>query len=157
MENQQVMTSTVTRPAAVFIPAAGTYRAGHRPTIPAATRHLFGLTVHDPFTMADEEIHNADPVQESLARATISAVSFRTADPSRGWAVRSARFLAAGAYPDINVTSGRADQADGHWPVRGRCRRAGRTGRVELAGHGPRLVAGSWRRAHGLFSGGGGR
>ena len=143
MENQQVMTSTVTRPAAAFIPAAGTYRAGHRPTIPAATRHLFGFTVHDTFTVADGEIHIADPVQESLARGTISAVSFRTAGPSRGSAVRSARFLA--------VTSERADQPDVYWAVRRRCRRAGRTGRVELAGHGPRLVVGSWLRAHGLI------
>ena len=159
MENQHVMTSTVTRSAAVFILAAGPSGvAGHRPAIPAATRHLFAFTVHDTFGIADGEIHilPADPVRESLARATISAASFCTANPSRDSAVRSAR-LPADAYPGTTVTSGRVDQADGHWPVRGRCRCAGRTGRVEPAGQGPRLVAGSWRRAHGLFSGGGGR
>jgi polyisoprenoid-binding protein YceI len=157
MENQHVMTSPVIRPAAVVIPAAGTYRvAGHRPTIPAATRHhLFGFTVHDTFGMADGRIHIADPVRESLARATIPA-SFRTVDPSRDPAVRSARFLGADAYPDITFTSERVSQADGHWPARGRCRCAGRTGRVELARQGPRLVAGSWLRAHGLFSAGDG-
>ena len=56
---------------------------------------------------------------------------------------------AAGAYPDIAFASERVDQADGHWPVRERCRCAGRTGRVELAGQRPRLAAGSWPRAHG--------
>ena len=138
MENQHVVTSPVTRSAAVVIPAAGTYRlAGHRPAIPAATRHLFGFTVHDTFGMADGEIRIADPVRESLARATISAAIFRTANPSRDSAVRSARFLAAGAYPDITLTSERMDQADGHWPVRGRCWCSGRTGRVELEGAGP--------------------
>jgi polyisoprenoid-binding protein YceI len=156
MENQQVMTSPVTRSAAVVIPAAGTSRvAGHRPAIPAATRHLFGFTVHGPFGMAGGEIHIAGPVRQSLARATICAVSFRAASPSRDPAVRSARFP-AGAYPDSTFTSGRVDQAGGHWPVRGRCRCAGWTGRVELAGQGPRLVAGSWPRAHGLFSAGAG-
>ena len=157
MENQHVMTSPVTRSAAVVIPAAGTSRvAGHRPTILVATRYLFGFTVHDPFGMADGEIHIADPVRESLARATICAASFRTASPSRDLAVRSARFLAAGAYPGITFTSGRVDQADRHWPARGRCRCAGRTGGVEPAGQGPRLAAGGWLRAHGLFSAGGG-
>jgi hypothetical protein len=54
MENQHVVTSPVTRPAAVVIPAADTYRvAGHRPTIPAATRHLFAFTIYDTFGMAD--------------------------------------------------------------------------------------------------------
>jgi hypothetical protein len=62
MENQHVVTSPVTRPAAVVIPAAGTYRvAGHRPTIPAATRHLFAFTIYDTFGMADGEIHIAEP------------------------------------------------------------------------------------------------
>jgi polyisoprenoid-binding protein YceI len=100
MENQHVMTSPVTRSAADVIPAAGTNRlASHRPTTSAATRHPFGFTVRDPFGMADGEIHIVDPVRESLARATISAASFRTANPSRDSAVRSARFLAAGAPP----------------------------------------------------------
>ena len=67
--------------------------------------------------MADGEIHIADPVRESLARATISAAIFRTANPSRDSAIRSARFLVAGACPDITLTSERMDQADGHWPV----------------------------------------
>jgi polyisoprenoid-binding protein YceI len=159
MENQQVMPSPVTRSAVVVIPAAGTSRvAGHRLTIPAATRHLFGLTVHGPFGMADGEIHIADPVRESLARATICAASFSSASPSRDPAVRSARFPAAGAYPDMTFTSERVDQAGGHWPACGRCRCAGRTSRVELAGQGPRPVAGGWLRVHGLFlAGGGGR
>ena len=62
------MTSPVTRPAAVVIPAAGTYRAaGPRPPRPAATRHLFGFTAHDPFGMADGEIHIAGPAREFLA------------------------------------------------------------------------------------------
>jgi hypothetical protein len=142
MENQHVMTSPVTRPAAMVIPAADTYRvAGHRPTIQAATSHPFRI---------------AGPVRESFARAAICAVSFRAASPRRNPAVRPARFLAAGACPDIAFTSERVDQADGHWPVRWCCRYAGRTGHVELAGQGPRLVAGKWPRAHGLFSAGGG-
>jgi polyisoprenoid-binding protein YceI len=157
MENQHVMTSPVTRPAAVVILAGGTYRvAGHHPTIPAATRHLFGFTIRHTFGMADGEIHIAD-LQESLARATISAASVHTANSSRDSAVRSARFLATGAYPDITFTSERVDQAGGQWPVRGRCRCAGRTGRVELAGQSPRLVAGGWLRGWTVLGGGGGR
>ncbi len=62
---------------------------------------------------------------------------------------------AAGAYPGITVTSERVDQADGCWLVGGRCRCAGRSGRVELAGQGPRLVAGSWLHTHGLIPAGG--
>jgi hypothetical protein len=90
MENQHVMTSPVTRPAAVIVPAASTHRvARHRPTIPAATRHLFGFTIRHSFGTADGKIHIADPVRESLARATISAASVRTANPSRDSAVRS--------------------------------------------------------------------
>ena len=69
--------------------------------------------------MADGEIHTADPVRESLARAATSAASFRAANPSRDSAARSARFLAADAYPDITLTSEHMNQADGHWPVRG--------------------------------------
>ena len=153
--NQQVMTSTVSRPAAVFIPAAGTYRAGHRPTIPAATRHLFSFTVHDTFGMADEEIYIADPVRESLARATISAVSFRTANPRRGPAVRSARFLAVGAYPDITVPSERVDQADGHCLVRGRCRCAGRAAGLSWRGRTPGWWPAAGCDAHGLIPAGG--
>lgn len=153
------MTSPVTRSAAVVIPAAGTSRvAGHRPTITAATRHLFGFTVHGPFGMADGEIHIADPMRESLARATICAASFRTASPSRDPAVRSVRFPAAGAHPDMTFTSESVDQAGGHWLVRGRCRCAGRTGQAERAGQGPRLVAGGWLHIRALFlAGGGGR
>ena len=64
---------------------------------------------------------------------------------------------AVGAYPDITFTSERMDQADGHWLVRGRCRFAGRTGRIELAGQPPRPVVGSWLRALGQFSAGRGR
>lgn len=85
MENQHIMTSPVTRPTAVAIPAGDTGRvAGRRPTIPAATRHLFGFTVHDPFGLADGEIHIADPVREYLARATISAASFPHRQPQPG-------------------------------------------------------------------------
>ncbi len=158
MENQHVMTSSVTRPAAVVVPAAGTHRvAGHRPTIPAAARRLFGVTVRYTFGMADGEIHIADPVRESLAQATISDASVHTANPSRGSAARSARFLAIDAYPGITFTSERVDQAGGHWPVRGRCRCARRTGRVEPAGQGPRLVAGGWLRTWTVLGGGGGR
>jgi hypothetical protein len=63
---------------------------------------------------------------------------------------------AADVYPEIAFTSEGVDQADGHWPVCGRCRCAGRSGRVGLAGQGSRLVAGRWPCAHGLFSAGDG-
>ncbi len=94
--------------------------------------------------MADGEIHIADPVRESLARATISAAIFRTANPSWDSAIRSARFLVAGACPDITLTSERMDQADGHWPVGGAVDDPGGPAGLSWRGRAP---ADSWQLA----------
>jgi polyisoprenoid-binding protein YceI len=82
-----MMNSTTPQPAAIAAPAAGTYRIdAARSAIAFTTRHLFGLgTVHGTLTLRDGDIHVADPVHESSARARISAVltSLRSAATQR--------------------------------------------------------------------------
>ena len=115
------MTSTAAQPAAIAAPAPGTYRIDTaRSLITFTTRHLFGLCrVRGRFALRDGEIHVTAPMSGCSARARISAASFHTGNPSRDRAVRSARLLDTGTYPDINFTSERLDHADGRWVLHG--------------------------------------
>jgi polyisoprenoid-binding protein YceI len=110
-----------TAPARVDVPAAGDYRIDPQSsTVAFTTRHLFGLAaVHGNFQLHDGQIRVADPARDSWARATISAASVQTGNPSRDASVRSPRLLATAAYPDITFTSTRLDQIDGHWVLGG--------------------------------------
>jgi polyisoprenoid-binding protein YceI len=120
-EDHQTMNSTVAQPAAITAPAAGSYRIDPaRSAITFATRHLFGLgAVRGSFALQAGEIHIADPPAGSSAWAKISATSFQTGNASRDTAVRSARLLDAGTYPDITFTSGQLEHADGRWILHG--------------------------------------
>jgi len=115
------MNSTATQPATITAPPPGAYRIDPSGSaITFTTRHLFGLgAVRGTFTLQAGEIHIADPLDESTAWAKIPAASFLTGNASRDSAVRSARLLDAGAYPDITFTSGPLERADGCWILHG--------------------------------------
>lgn len=121
MTTYHAVNSPATQPAAIVAPAPGIYRIdAARSAITFTTRHLFGLgAVHGRFELRDGEIRVTDPLSESSARARISAASFHTGNASRDGAVRSARLLDTGAYPDITFISRRLDHADGRWVLHG--------------------------------------
>jgi polyisoprenoid-binding protein YceI len=135
MTTNQAVNSPATQPAAIAVPAPGTYRIdAARSAITFTTRHLFGLgPVSGGFDLREGEIRVTDPLSESSARAKISAASFRTGNPGRDGAVRSARLLDAGAHPDISFISRRLDQADGRWVLHGLLSVRGKAHPVELA------------------------
>ena len=134
MTTNQAVNGPATQPAAIAAPAPGTYRIdAARSAITFITRHLFGLgAVRGSFDLNDGEIRIADPLEESSARAKISAASFRTGNPSRDGAVRSARLLDAGAHPDITFISRRLDPAGGRWILHGLVSVRGKAHPVEL-------------------------
>ena len=134
MTTNQAVNSPATQPAAVAAPAPGTYRIdAARSAITFTTRHLFGLgAVRGRFELRDGEIRVTDPLPESSARAVISAASFHTGNPSRDSAVRSARLLDTGAYPDITFISRRLEQAAGRWVLHGLLSVCGKAHPVDL-------------------------
>lgn len=99
----------------IVVPAPGTYRIDPtRSRIAFTTRHLFGLgLVRGTFALRDGEIHVADRVEESHARAIVPAASFHTGQSGRDRTVRSARLLDVEAEPDISFVSERLSGADG--------------------------------------------
>jgi len=134
MTANQAVNGPATQPAAIATPAPGTYRIdAARSAITFTTRHLFGLGgVRGHFDLGDGEIRIADPLEESSARARISAASFRTGNPSRDGAVRSARLLDAGAHPDITFVSRRLGHDGGRWTLHGLLSVRGQAHPVEL-------------------------
>jgi polyisoprenoid-binding protein YceI len=134
MTTNQAVNSPAIQPAAIAAPAPGTYRIdAARSAITFATRHLFGLgTVRGSFELRDGEIRVTDPLLESSARAVISAASFHTGNPSRDSAVRSARLLDTGAYPNITFISRRLEQAGGRWVLHGLLSVRGKAHPVDL-------------------------
>ncbi|HEV8278312.1 MAG TPA: YceI family protein [Streptosporangiaceae bacterium] len=134
MTASQAVNSPATQPAAIATPASGTYRIdAARSAITFTTRHLFGLgAVRGRFDLRDGEIRIAGPLDESSARARISAGSFRTGNPSRDSAVRSPRLLDVGAHPDITFISRRLDHAGGRWMLHGLLSVRGKAHPVEL-------------------------
>ncbi len=134
MTTNPAVTSPATQPAAIAVPAPGTYRIdAARSAITFTTRHLFGLgPVRGGLDLREGEIRVTDPLPESSARAKISAASFRTGNPGRDGAVRSPRLLDAGAHPDITFISRRLDQADGRWVLHGLLSVRGKAHPVEL-------------------------
>jgi polyisoprenoid-binding protein YceI len=134
MTTNQAVNSPATQPAAIAVPAPGTYRIdAARSAITFTTRHLFGLGgVRGRFGLRDGEIRVTDPLPESSARAVISAASFHTGNPSRDSAAKSARLLDTGAYPDITFISRRLKQADGRWVLHGLLSVRGKAHPVDL-------------------------
>ncbi len=97
------------RDHAVTAPRLGRYEidAGGS-AVAFGTRHLFGLgPVRGTFAIRSGTVDVAEPLEDSAVRAEIEAASFRTGNGTRDAAVRSARFLDAGRYPDITFTSER--------------------------------------------------
>jgi len=79
-------------------------------TVRFRTRHLFGLgPVRGSFAIRSGTVDIAEPVAGSRIRAEIDAASFRTRNPARDTAVRSARFLDAGTHPVMTFASERTD------------------------------------------------
>jgi len=72
------------------------------------------------------------PTGAGSCTARISAASFRTGNPSRDGAARSARLLDASAHPDITFISRRLEQADGRWVLHGLLSVRGKAHPVEL-------------------------
>ena len=79
-------------------------------TVRFRTRHLFGLgPVRGSFAIRSGTVDIAEPVAGSRICAEIDAASFRTRNPARDTAVRSARFLDAGTHPVMTFASERTD------------------------------------------------
>ena len=79
-------------------------------TVRFRTRHLFGLgPVRGSFAIRSGTVDIAEPVAGSRIRAEVDAASFRTGNPARDTAVRSARFLDAGTHPVMTFASERTD------------------------------------------------
>jgi polyisoprenoid-binding protein YceI len=92
-------------------PQLGSYEIDTRSsTVSFRTRHMFGLgPVRGSFAIRAGTVDVAEPLAGSRIRAEIDAASFRTGNPVRDAAVRSARFLDAGAHPAITFSSERTD------------------------------------------------
>jgi polyisoprenoid-binding protein YceI len=74
------------------------------------TRHLFGLApVRGAFDITAGAVDVAEPLTSSGIHAEIGAASFRTGNPPRDAAVRSARLLDAGRHPVILFDADRID------------------------------------------------
>ena len=79
-------------------------------TVRFRTRHLFGLgPVRGSFAIRAGTVDIAEPLAGSRIRAEIDAASFRTGNPARDAAVRSARLLDAKTHPVMTFTSERTD------------------------------------------------
>ena len=86
------------------------------------TRHLFGLApVRGRFAIRGGTVDVAEPPTGSTVRAEIDAASFRTLNPARDQAVKSARFLEVNRYPVMTFVSERLTPAmlSGTLTVRG--------------------------------------
>jgi len=71
---------------------------------------MFGLgPVRGSFAIRAGTVDIAEPLAGSRVRAEIDAASFRTGNPARDAAVRSARFLDAGNHPVMTFASERTD------------------------------------------------
>jgi polyisoprenoid-binding protein YceI len=118
---------TMTQPATsrsgsrIVIPSQGRYQIDPaRSSVAFTTRHLFGLgPVRGTLALRDGEIHVADPVTGSAARARIGSASFHTGNPARDATVLSPRLLDAEAHPYLRFSSTGLEQADGRWVLRG--------------------------------------
>jgi polyisoprenoid-binding protein YceI len=89
--------------AALATPGLGYYEidAG-RSAVTFRTRHLFGLgPVRGELTITTGTVDVAEPLTASGIHAEIEAASFRSGNPARDAAARSARLLDAGRHPVI--------------------------------------------------------
>jgi polyisoprenoid-binding protein YceI len=115
------MSSATAGGGTVEVPAAGDYRIDpHHSTVSFTTRHMFGLApVRGTFELREGHIHVADPVHDSVARATIPAGSFHTGVSARDKTVHSGQYLDVENHPDITFSSTGVEQVDGSWVLQG--------------------------------------
>jgi polyisoprenoid-binding protein YceI len=94
------------------MPGLGHYEIDARHSaVTFRTRHLFGLgPVRGAVTIAAGTVDVAEPLTASGIHAELEAASFRSGNPARDAAVRSARLLDAGRHPVIRFD---ADSIDG--------------------------------------------
>jgi polyisoprenoid-binding protein YceI len=118
---EAVMTAPLIREPIPVTARGGTYRIDPaRSRIQFTTRHLFGLgLVCGTVALRDGEVHVAARVEESHARAIVSAASISTGNSARDRIVRSPRLLDVEAQPDISFVSERLSDADGDPTLRG--------------------------------------
>jgi polyisoprenoid-binding protein YceI len=116
-------------------PAAGSYRIDPvRSHIAFTTRHLFGLgAVRGTFGLEDGEIRVAEPLEDSSARAAISAASISTGNANRDRTVRSSWLLDTAAHPRFTFAADRLRMSATCPTLVGRLVVRGRAGTVELA------------------------
>jgi polyisoprenoid-binding protein YceI len=115
-------------------PLVGDYRLDPgRSTVTFTTRHVFGLApVRGTFRLRDGHLHVAGPVEESSARAAISAASFDTGNSVRDNTVRSTQYLDAEAHPAIVFASTGLENVAGQWVLHGSLTVRGRTRGIDV-------------------------
>jgi polyisoprenoid-binding protein YceI len=119
-----VMTQAEVSRQAIDIPRPGRYRVSPAgSTVTIATRHLFGLgAVRATIALRDAAISIADPVTDSVVRATAAVSTFESGSAQRDAAVLSSRLLDAGTHPGITFASTAVGQEPGNpgeWRLRG--------------------------------------
>jgi polyisoprenoid-binding protein YceI len=119
----------------VQIPNAGTYRVDPAESeITFEAKHLFGLgTVRGSFDLESATLDITSPVEQSSAKATVSAASYASGSRLRDNQVRGKRFLNATAFPTITFSSTGLRQVDGAWVLQGRLTVRGHSEPVTLA------------------------
>ncbi|WP_028661831.1 YceI family protein [Saccharomonospora saliphila] len=91
-----------------------------RSVISFQTRALFGvIRVRGTFGVEGGKITVADPVEESTAEATVSAVAFASGNAKRDEHVRSEDYLDATRYPRFSFVSERFEWSGDHGTLRG--------------------------------------
>jgi polyisoprenoid-binding protein YceI len=115
------MTTFPTSPANLQAPPTGRYVIDTATsTLTFATRHMFGLgRVSGRFSVLDGSVVVAERLEDSAARAEISAASFSTRNPIRDGQVRSRLFLHASRHPRISFRSDGVARRDDGWAVTG--------------------------------------
>jgi polyisoprenoid-binding protein YceI len=96
---------------AAAIPQLGRYEIDtSSSTVRFRTRDLFGLgPVRGSFAIRSGMVDVAEPLAGSRVHAEIDAASFRTRNPARDAAVRSARLLDVAHHPVMTFASERTD------------------------------------------------
>jgi polyisoprenoid-binding protein YceI len=115
--------------------ASGRYRIDpDRSQVRYAGRHMFGLgTVHATFSIREGDLSIGDATSPLIARATVDAASFSSANTKRDRDVRSAGLLDVEHYPDITFSSEDMQEIPGEgWLVAGTVTAHGRSVPVDV-------------------------
>jgi polyisoprenoid-binding protein YceI len=104
-----------TQQQSVLTPRLGRYDIDPEASgITIRTDHMFGLApVRGTMAVRAGTVTVAEPLAESSVYAEIEAASFRTSNPQRDRAVRSARFLDADRHPALIFRLGALDATTG--------------------------------------------